>query len=43
MNTLTYIEGTEFIVSGSMDKTLKVWNFQSGYCVATLQGHSLGI
>jgi WD40 repeat protein len=27
------------IVSGSDDKTIKVWNAQTGQCVSTLNGH----
>ena len=28
------------VVSGSNDKTLKVWDVATGECVATLEGHS---
>ena len=28
------------VVSGSGDKTLKVWDIATGECVATLEGHS---
>ena len=28
------------VVSGSDDKTLKVWGVATGECVATLKGHS---
>ena len=28
------------VVSGSVDKTLKVWDVATGRCVATLEGHS---
>ena len=28
------------VVSGSNDKTLKVWDVATGKCVATLEGHS---
>ena len=31
------------IVSGSWDKTLKVWNVAAGRCLATLEGHSKGV
>ena len=27
------------VVSASVDETLKVWNIETGECVATLQGH----
>ena len=27
------------VVSGSLDKTLKVWDVATGKCVATLGGH----
>ena len=28
------------VVSASQDKTLKVWNIETGECVATLEEHS---
>ena len=28
------------VVSGSIDKTVKVWDAATGECVATLEGHS---
>ena len=28
------------VVSGSVDKMLKVWDVATGECVATLEGHS---
>ena len=28
------------VVSGSQDKTLKVWDVATGECLATLKGHS---
>ena len=28
------------VVSASLDKTLKVWDVETGECLATLQGHS---
>ena len=28
------------VVSGSLDKTLKVWDVETGECVTTLKGHS---
>ena len=31
------------MASGSLDKTVKLWNVQSGDCVRTLEGHSSGV
>jgi len=31
------------LASGSLDKTVKLWNVQSGDCVRTLEGHSSGV
>jgi len=31
------------VVSVSSDKTLKVWDIETGECVATLEGHSDGV
>ena len=31
--------GLYFIVTGSRDKTIAVWDFTSGSCVFTLEGH----
>jgi F-box and WD-40 domain protein 1/11 len=28
------------VVSGSNDNTLKVWDIETGKCLATLEGHS---
>ena len=35
-------DGTK-IASGSGDKTLKIWNAQTGQCVSTLTGHSCSV
>lgn len=29
----------KWVVSGSADKTLKIWNLQTGLCISTLEGH----
>lgn len=29
----------QFIVSGSQDRTIKVWNINTGKCLRTLTGH----
>ena len=31
------------VVSVSSDKTLKVWDIETGECLATLEGHSSGV
>ena len=31
------------VVSGSEDKTLKVWDVATGKCVVTLEGHSIWV
>ena len=31
------------VVSGSFDKTLKVWDIETGECMATLEGYSGGV
>jgi len=30
-------------ISGSGDKTLKVWDVETGECVAMLEGHSMAV
>jgi WD40 repeat protein len=30
----------EFLISSSEDKTMKVWQLETGLCVQTLRGHS---
>ena len=38
--SLRYLPDGSRVVSGSDDKTLKVWDVATGKCVATLEGHS---
>jgi WD40 repeat protein len=33
----------EFIVSASMDKTIKIWDFNTGECLKTLEGHTSAV
>jgi WD40 repeat protein len=33
----------EFIVSASMDKTIKIWDFNTGKCLKTLEGHTSAV
>ena len=35
-------DGTKFI-SGSRDKTIKIWDANTGQCLKTLEGHSYGV
>ena len=35
-------DGTK-IVSGSYDKTIRVWNVDTGECILTLKGHTDGV
>jgi len=34
-----FVIGDNKIVSGSNDKTIKVWDIESGDCLKTLEGH----
>ena len=34
---------TKFIVSGSNDKIIKIWNYEVGQCIKTLKGHDGGV
>ena len=36
-------ENNQLVVSGSGDKTLRLWDVASGKCVKTLEGHSNGV
>ena len=33
----------KYIVSGSSDKTIKIWDFKTGKCLNTLEGHSYSV
>jgi WD40 repeat protein len=49
MNVMSVVFFNEFIVSGSMDKTIKIWYDDivlpnvNGYCISTLRGHTEGV
>lgn len=38
--SVDYIPETDYIVSGSADKTIKIWNYKTQELVSTLQGHT---
>ena len=38
--TIIVLLNTKYIVSGSADKTIKVWNYEVGDCFYTLKGHN---
>lgn len=39
VSSVAVIPTTDIIVSASRDKTIKLWEMASGYCVKTLVGH----
>ena len=42
MLTLNTYLGTK-LISGSLDKTLKIWNWHTGECISTYTGHNDGV
>lgn len=40
VSTVRFTPDGEGLVSASRDKTIKVWEVASGYCVKTFSGHS---
>ena len=45
-NTVTSVaisSDSKYIVSGSGDKTIKIWDIESGKEIKTLNGHSEGV
>ena len=43
INSIAYATDGAFIVSGSSDRTVKIWSVESGECVTTFNGHSLSV
>ena len=39
VSTVRHIPGTKYIVSGSSDKTLRIWNYETFEHINTLYGH----
>ena len=40
MSSVAFSSDDKFIISGAGDKTVRVWDAESGYCVQTLEGHT---
>ena len=40
---MIYIPNTKLIASGSVDNTIKIWNYETGECLNTLSGHNSAI
>lgn len=40
IRTLTFSRDGRFLLSGSTDKTLKLWEVASGHCLRTFEGHT---
>ena len=38
IKTITFNSTT--LITGSLDKTIKIWNFQTGQCISTYRGHT---
>lgn len=43
INTVTISPNGQIIVSGSEDNTIKLWDLNTGECLATLAGHEAGV
>jgi WD40 repeat protein len=37
---VSFSKDNKFVVSGSWDNTLKLWNVQTGECIRTFNGHT---
>ena len=40
VNSVTVSSDSKYIISGSDDKSIKVWDMTSGACIQTLNSHS---
>ena len=43
INTIAISPDGQLLVSGSEDNTIKLWDLQTGECLATLEGHEAGV
>ncbi len=39
VSSVCFVPSGDFLLSASRDKTIKVWEVASGFCVRTLTGH----
>jgi WD40 repeat protein len=43
INCIAITPNGQMLVSGSEDNTLKLWDLDTGECLATLEGHEAGV
>jgi dynein assembly factor with WDR repeat domains 1 len=43
INCIVYCSELSRVITGSSDKTARVWNVATGECVHVLNGHTLGV
>ena len=43
VTTVIHIPDTKYIISGSYDKTLRIWNYETYEHINTLYGHDNGV
>ncbi|KAJ3075256.1 hypothetical protein HDU99_001557, partial [Rhizoclosmatium hyalinum] len=43
VNAVAYSPDSKYVVSGSVDNTVKLWSVETGECVKTLKGHSSAV
>ena len=40
MRDVSFSPNNQYVVSGSMDETVRIWNVESGDCIKTLEDHT---
>ena len=43
MNGVSFSPNNQYVVSGSDDKTVRIWDVESGDCIKTLKGHTSNV
>ena len=43
MSSVSFSPNNQYVVSGSSDKTIRIWSVESGDCIKTLEGHTYGV